>query len=58
MRQICWIILIPVLFLAGCRTEPPPPNSMVNVAVPGVRANVNDNGGVFVKHPAGRVIVP
>lgn len=53
------LLLLSLLCLAGCKSQPPPPpNSLVNVSVPGVRVNVRDDGGVMVKHPAGMVHVP
>jgi hypothetical protein len=46
-----------MLCLAGCKSDPPP-NSQVNVTAPGVRVNVQDDGRVTVKQPAGTINVP
>jgi hypothetical protein len=47
-----------LLCLAGCKSDPPPSsNSLVNVTAPGVRVNVQDDGRVMVKQPAGTVNV-
>jgi hypothetical protein len=51
------IILLGLLCLAGCRSNPPPPNSSVNVTAPGVNVSVQDDGGVTVRQPAGTVDV-
>lgn len=51
------IVLLCLLCIVGCKSQPPA-SGVVNVAAPGVRVNVQDDGGVMVKHPAGTVVVP
>jgi hypothetical protein len=52
------IILLGLLCLAECKSDPPAQNSLVNVTAPGVRVNVRDDGGVTVKQPTGTINVP
>jgi hypothetical protein len=52
------LMLFCLIYGLGCKSNEPPPNSRVNVVAPGVRVNVQDDGRVSVKHPAGVVIVP
>jgi hypothetical protein len=52
------VMLLCLICVLGCKSNEPSPNSRVNVVAPGVRVNVQDDGGVSVKHPAGMVNVP
>jgi hypothetical protein len=52
------IMLLCLICVSSCKSHESPPNSRVNVVAPGVRVNVQDDGGVTVRHPAGTVNVP
>lgn len=54
------LLLLAVVCLASCKHTPPPPPPQNGVAIdaPGVHIRVQDNFGVSVADPSGRMAVP